>query len=228
MTTHDMPTRDTTGDGAPTSAAPTASTPAPTTGRRPGGGNHEAYGEGAAGRPTRWGPAWTGALVAIPVFVVLQLLFTAFGWLSIGVDGPGSGAAASIVSAVLAIIALFVGGLAGGTASGSHAASANAALQGAMTWALTVVGLLLLGVVGGGLLAGSLGAVGALGPGATTLQAVQNAAGWSALWLGVAAVAAMAGTIVGAGGSGSSGNSGSAGNGGASTHERRPEADATR
>lgn len=200
MTAQDMHTREATGDATP---AAVPQTPVTTeTAHRPGHGEHEAGRDTGPGRPTRWGPAWTGALVAAPVFVVLQLLFTAFGWMSVGVNGPGSGTAASIVSAVLAIVALFIGGLAGGTASGSHAVSANAALQGIMTWALTAVGLLVLGGIGGGLLAGSLGAVGTLGPGAETVQAVQNAAGWSALWLGVAAVAAVAGTIIGARGSG--------------------------
>ncbi|MDD7964013.1 hypothetical protein [Actinomycetospora lemnae] len=199
MTAHDMQTREMSGDGTPTTVhAPGAY---PESAQQPArGGDHRSRGADS-GRPTRWGPAWTGALVAVPVFVVLQLLFTALGWLSVGVDGPGSGAAASIVSAVLAIIALFVGGLAGGTASGSHAVSADAALQGAMTWALAVVGLLVLGAVGGGVLAGSLGTVGSLG-GAVTVDAVQSAAGWAALWLGVAAVAAIAGSIVGARGSG--------------------------
>jgi hypothetical protein len=197
MTAHDLHTRETDRDAAPTTARAPGAHPGPAqqpvTDRGVGSGT---------GQPTRWGPAWTGALVAVPVFVVLQLLFTAFGWLSVGVDGPGSGAAASIVSAVLAIVALFVGGLAGGTASGSHDVTANAALQGAMTWALTSVGLLALGGVGGGLLAGSLGAVGSVGPGAETVDAIRDAAGWSALWLGVAAAAAIAGTIVGARASG--------------------------
>lgn len=162
-------------------------------------------------RTTRWGPAWVGAVVALPVYVVLQLLFIALGWIALGVDGAGAGVAASIVSALLAIIALFVGGLAGGTASSWRGGSPRAALQGAMTWALSAVGLLLLGLLGGGALAGSLGGltqlVVATGPQqfagnpavlAQAIQAVQNAAGWSALWLGVAFAAAVIGTGVGA------------------------------
>lgn len=168
-----------------------------------------------SGGTTRWGPAWVGAVVALPVYVVLQLLFVAFGWIALGVDGAGAGTAASIVSAVLGIVALFIGGLAGGTATSWRGTSVNTALQGAMTWALTAVGLLAFGVVGGGAIAGSLGGltqlVIATGPQqfatnpavlAESIQAIQNAAGWSALWLGVAAVAAVAGTIIGARGSG--------------------------
>jgi hypothetical protein len=160
---------------------------------------------------TRWGPAWVGAIVALPVYVVLQLLFVAFGWIALGVDGSGAGTASSIVSAVLAIIALFVGGLAGGTASGWHGTSVNAALQGAMTWALTAVGVLSLALVGGATIAGNLGGlvgtITATGPQqfgtnpaalVEANQAIQNGAGWAALWLGVAVVAAIVGTVSGA------------------------------
>lgn len=95
--------------------------------------------------------------MALPVYVVLQLLFVAFGSIALGVDGSGAGATSSIVSAVLAIVALFVGGLAGGTASCWSGTSVNAALQGAMTWALTAVGVLSLASVGGATIAGDLG-----------------------------------------------------------------------
>ncbi|GAA4880256.1 hypothetical protein [Actinomycetospora straminea] len=162
-------------------------------------------------RTTRWGPVWVGAVVALPVYVVLQMLFIALGWIAFGVDGAGAGVAASIASALLAIIALFVGGLAGGTASSWRGGSPSAALQGAMTWALSAVGLLLLGLLGGGALAGSLGGLAQLvvatGPQqfagnpavvAQAIQAVQNAAGWSALWLGLAFAAAVIGTGTGA------------------------------
>jgi hypothetical protein len=164
------------------------------------------------GGTTRWGPAWVGAVVALPMFVVLQLLFIALGWIGLGVDGAGAGVAASIASALLAIIALFVGGLAGGTAASRSGSATNSALQGAMTWALTSVGVLTLGLLGGGALAGSLGGltrlVIATGPqqlaanpavAVQSIQAVQNGAGWAALWLGVAVVAAVTGTGMGAG-----------------------------
>jgi hypothetical protein len=187
----------------------------------------------AEDRTTRWSPAWVGAVVALPVFVVLQLLFVAFGWIALGVDGAGSGTTASIVSAVLAIIALFVGGLAGGTASSWRGSSINTALQGAMTWALSAVGLLALGLLGGGAIAGSLGGltqlVVATGPqqlaanpavAAQAIQGIQNGAGWAALWLGVAFVAALVGT--GAGAAATKGvGSASTGDRGADTRARR-------
>ncbi len=80
-----------------------------------------------------------------------------------------------------------------------------------MTWALTSIGLLTLGLLGGGALAGSLGGLTRLvivtGPqqfagnpavAVQAIQAVQNGAGWAALWLGVAVVAAVLGTGMGA------------------------------
>ncbi|GAA4788769.1 hypothetical protein GCM10023200_24190 [Actinomycetospora chlora] len=167
---------------------------------------------GASGRTSRWGPAWVGALVAGPVFVVLQLLFIAFGWIGFGVRGVGTGAAASIVSALLAIIALFLGGLAGGAASPARDISVDTTVQGAMTWALTAGGLLGLGLFGGGAVAGNLGALSGLvlatGPPWSAadpavvfrvVEAVRAGAGWAALWLGVAFLAAVVGTGLGAG-----------------------------
>lgn len=185
-----------------------------------------------SGGTTRWGPAWVGAVVALPVYVVLQLLFVAFGWIALGVDGSGAGTAASIVSAVLAIIALFVGGLAGGTASASErGTSVNAALQGAMIWALTTVGVLATAAVGGAAIAGNLGglltAVSAAGPQQLNTnpgvlveanQAIQNGAGWAALWLGVAFVAAVAGSTAGASATGRA-----VGRGGHEAHAERSD-----
>ncbi|PVY97514.1 hypothetical protein [Actinomycetospora cinnamomea] len=219
MTAHDMSTREMNGEGTPTTARAPGAYPESyqQSYQQPRHTSEEPARDEGAGRPTRWGPAWTGTIVAVPVFIVLEMLFTAFGWLSLGVDGAGAGAAASIVSAVLAIIALFVGGLAGGTASGSQrAASADPALQGAMIWGLTTVVLIVLGAVGGTVLAGTVGSVGAVAAGGAgaTVQAVQTAAGWTALWLGVAFVAAVGGSIVGAGGSGKSADAGEGRNAG--------------
>ena len=94
-----------------------------------------------------------------------------------------------------------------------------------MTWALTAVGVLSLAAVGGATIAGDLGGLvgarhrdpsaAARGPTRASLveanQAIQNGAGWAALWLGVAVVAAIVGTL-----SGASATKGTAG-------ERRPE-----
>ena len=80
----------------------------------------------------RWGPICAGAAVVLTVFIVLQLLFFALGWLDLSLNGrDGSGVAAGIVTGVLALIAFFVGGLtAGWAALGLGAAAAAAAIGG--------------------------------------------------------------------------------------------------
>ncbi|NMO88610.1 hypothetical protein [Actinomycetospora sp. TBRC 11914] len=141
----------------------------------------------------RWRAPWLGAIVALPVYLVLQLLCLAFGWL-----GPERGDATSgIVSAVLGVVALLVGGAACGATSHTRTAPGTALLEGAATWALTVLAVVGLGLAGAGSLVGSLGgAATTLGTGAApTAEGVQHAAGWAALWLGVAFVAAIAGSL---------------------------------
>lgn len=145
----------------------------------------------------RWRGPWTGAVVALPVFLVLQLLCLSFGWI-----GPDRGDAVNgIVSAVLGIVALLVGGAACGATSRMRVAPGTALLEGAATWALTVVGILGLGLAGAGSLVGSVGgAASTLGTvsvaaGSPTAGHVHNAAGWAALWLGVAFVAAIGGAL---------------------------------
>src|ERR1700710_2157714 len=66
-----------------------------------------------------WGPVWAGVLVALPVFLVLQLLFFALSIIDLGVNGEGQSTTASIVSAVLALVAFFVGGLMAGSTAAS-------------------------------------------------------------------------------------------------------------
>lgn len=144
----------------------------------------------------RWRAPWMGAVVALPVFLVLQLLCLAFTWI-----GPERGDVTNgIVSAVLGVIALLVGGAACGATSHTRTAPGTALLEGAATWALTVVAIVGLGLGGGGSLVGSLGgatsALGtAAGAAAPSVASVQHAAGWAALWLGVAFVAAIGGSL---------------------------------
>lgn len=158
-----------------------------------------------------WGPVWAGVLVALPTFLVLQLLFVAFGWLDLGINGRGSGTAAGIVSAVLALVGFLVGGLLAGR-SASRTEANNGLLHGVLVWALGVTATLAAALLGGGALLGSFGASAsqltnlqqqiAQNPGGASamagMQAVQHGAGWSALWLGLAIIAAAIGGVVGA------------------------------
>lgn len=162
---------------------------------------------GPASRRVEWGPVWAGVLVALPTFLVLQLLFVAFGWLDLGISGTGRGAAAGIVSAVLALVAFLIGGLLAGR-SVSRPGRGTGLLHGVLVWALGVSGILGAALLGGGALLGSFGASAAeltnlqqqiaQTPGAAAgLEAAQQGAGWAALWLGLAIIAAAIGGVAG-------------------------------
>lgn len=154
----------------------------------------------------RWGPIWGGAIVAVPVFLVLQTFFFAIGAITVG---PGAGAGSVILSAVLGLIAFFIGGLIAGAAS-MWPSMRNGLLHGVLVWALAVVGLLALGLFGGGALLGPLAnLVGEtailqqmITPGvdidlAQATQQAREAAGWAALGLGLAVAAAAVGGAAG-------------------------------
>jgi hypothetical protein len=153
----------------------------------------------------RWGAVWTGALTTVTLYVVLQLLFFALGWLDLG--NEGSGTTTAVVSGVLALVAFFLGGMATG-ASALWKRANDGMVNGVVTWAATVLGLLLLAVIGGGALAGGLADVAAqsgalqnpaagVDP-ATATAAARQSAGWTALALGLSVVAAAVGGSIGA------------------------------
>ena len=160
-----------------------------------------------------WGPVWAGVLVALPVYLVLQLLFFALSIIDLGVNGEGQSTTASIVSAVLALVAFFVGGLMAGSTAASRD-SDEGLLHGVLTWAVGIVAILGAGLLGAGALLGNLSnataqnaalqqqagqagqAAGQIDP-AQALQAAHQGAGWAALALGLTVLAAAAGGMVG-------------------------------
>jgi hypothetical protein len=157
----------------------------------------------------RWGPIWAGVLAVLTVFIVLQLLFFALGWLDLGYNGaPGTGAAAGIVTGVLALIAFFVGGLLAGASTMWRGAS-DGLLHGVLVWALSVLGILAIALIGGSALLGPLAQLaghaaqsGAQPPNvnvdpAQALAAARQSAGGTALGLGLAVIAAAIGGTVG-------------------------------
>lgn len=155
----------------------------------------------------RWGPIWAGAAVVVTVFIVLQLLFFALGWLDLSFNGrEGSGAAAGIATGVLALIAFFIGGLAAGASTMWHKAG-DGMLHGLLVWALSVLGILALTLIGGTALLGPLAGVASQAPDAAqaapnvdpvqALNTARDTAGWAALALGAAAAAAAIGGIAG-------------------------------
>ena len=64
----------------------------------------------------RWGAVWTGVLTTLSIYIVLQLLFFALGWLDLGINGA-DGTTCAIVSGVLALIAFLLGGAAAGASA---------------------------------------------------------------------------------------------------------------
>ena len=151
----------------------------------------------------RWGPIWAGTAVVLTVFIVLQLLLFAFG---------ASGTTAAVVTGVLALVAFFVGGLTAG-ASTMWRNAGDGLLHGVLVWALSLLGILALALIGGSALLGPLSTLISSVPDAAgqATQAAQNAnidpvqaldtarhtAGWTALGLGAAVAAAALGGIAG-------------------------------
>jgi hypothetical protein len=156
----------------------------------------------------RWGPIWAGAAVVLTAFIVLQLLFFALGWLDLGFDGgAGAGLTAGIVTGVLALIAFFAGGLTAG-ASMIWRKAGDGMLHGVLVWALSVLGILAVALIGGSALLGPLASFASQAPDATqaaaqnvdpaqALNTARDTAGWTALGLGAAAAAAAIGGIAG-------------------------------
>jgi cation transport ATPase len=154
----------------------------------------------------RWGAVWTGVLTTLSIYIVLQLLFFALGWLDLGINGA-DGTTRAIVSGVLALIAFFLGGAAAG-ASALWRRANDGMVNGVVTWAVTVIALLGIALIGGGALVGSLADTAtqfvnlrAAGAGVDITEATRTAqqtAGATALGLGLSMVAAALGGSIGA------------------------------
>lgn len=147
----------------------------------------------------RWGPVWAGTLVALAVFVVLQLFFFAVGVLGPGYGGNTTG---TVVSGVLGLVAFFIGGLLAG-ASTAWRGAGDGLLHGVLVWALSMLGILVLALIGGSSMLGPLATLlGAQQQGividpALVLRTARHAAGWAALGLGLSVAAAAIGGMVG-------------------------------
>ncbi|MHA6783313.1 hypothetical protein ACVGOW_20320 [Pseudonocardia saturnea] len=185
--------------------APSPAEPTPPPARTPAGGATAQPADTGRDR-VRWGPIWAGAVVVLPVFLLLQLLFFALGWLDLGYDAGGSATAAVIVGSVLGLLAFLVGGLTA-AASTMWSRASDGILQGVLVWALSVVIVLVLMLIGGTVVLGPLANVllqtSALAQGnvpvdpAQVLGTLRMSAGWAALGLGLSAGAAALGGLAG-------------------------------
>lgn len=157
----------------------------------------------------RWGPVWAGLIVAIPTFLLMELIFFSLGWLTLdpGPDEPGS--TAGWISGLIGLFAFFLGGLTAGASSMWRGAS-DGLLHGILVWALGVVAFVFLTLFGGGALFGSLGNVAAQVinlqqavnlpdvQAQQVLSAARSAASWAVLGLGLSILASGLGGVMGA------------------------------
>jgi hypothetical protein len=175
--------------GAPTAAIPPTSTPDV---------RHDRV---------RWSAVWTGVVTTISLYIVLQLLFFSLGWLDLGYTGTEGGTARGVVSGVLGLVAFLLGGMAAG-ASALWRRANDGMINALAAWAAAVVTLLVLALVGGGALLGSLADVVAQSVNLQSapqnvdvggaVEAARRSAGWAALALGLSAAASGLGGALGA------------------------------
>lgn len=103
----------------------------------------------------RWGPIWAGLLTALTTFLLLELLFYAFGWLDLD---PGKGNSSNLVTGILALVAFFLGGIIAG-ATALWKGLFSGLLHGFLVWALGVVAFIALTFFGASALLGSFGSL---------------------------------------------------------------------
>jgi uncharacterized membrane protein (DUF485 family) len=155
----------------------------------------------------RWSAVWTGTLTTLSIYIVLQLLFFALGWLDLGINGAPDGTTRAVVSGVLGLIAFFLGGVAAG-ASALWRRANDGMVNGVVMWTATVLVLLTLALIGGGTLLGSLadvttqfGDLRSAGSGIdieSATQTARNTASWAVLGLGLSVIVSALGGSIGA------------------------------
>jgi hypothetical protein len=157
----------------------------------------------------RWGPIWAGLVVALGTFLLLQLALVALGAFGDDVDRTGLPEGA-LLSGLAALIAFFVGGLVTG-ASTMWRDGDDGVFHGVVLWALAVVSLLLLSVLGSGLALGAASDLTEdLGIGTEEVEQdvedidadeaserAESAAGGSLIGLALTLAASVAGAVVG-------------------------------
>jgi len=106
----------------------------------------------------RWGPIWAGLLTALTTFILLELMFYAFGWLTLDPGSNQPGTTRWLVTGILALAAFFLGGLVAG-ATAIWKGLFSGLLHGFLVWALGVAAFIALTFFGGSALLGSFGSL---------------------------------------------------------------------
>lgn len=152
----------------------------------------------------RWSAVWAGVVVAVAVFLLLELAAFWAGLLTPGNNDAGIGRA--VTSGIIGLIAFFVGGMTAGSAAMWNGVRSGI-LHGVMVWALGLVSVLLLALLGGGALLGTVANV--LNDTTAVLRApadadvsglvttARSAAADAVLGLGLAIIASVLGGLVG-------------------------------
>jgi hypothetical protein len=144
----------------------------------------------------RWGPIWAGLITTLPMFLVLELL--AYG---IGL-GSTSGVVNAWVTGILVLVAFLIGGWVTGRSSSVRGSGAGL-VNGFLVWALGVVLIFAVTLLGAGQIFGALGTAfgGGTGTGGVTgvnIAHTARTAAWGGfLSLVASALAAMLGSWLG-------------------------------
>jgi hypothetical protein len=164
-----------------------------------------------------WGPIWAGLLTTLSLFLLLELMAYAFGWLTLG-SGAGNFPGATtrndaLVTGIIGLISFFLGGLLTGATAWVRGAAAGL-INGFCLWALGTVLILVLSALGLGAFFGATGAAfnqflgwwrgvnfGALGVNPDQFgPAIRNGALWAFILMALSAGAAMLGGLLGSSG----------------------------
>jgi len=154
---------------------------------------------------------WAGLVTALATFLLLELLFFAFGWLTLAeADNPGPSSSVAWMTGLAGAIAFLFGGACAGATAASRKAS-DGLLHGMLVWALGTVSIVLIALLGGAGLFGAFsdvlgrlsGIQNAIAQGNTNIgtQAINDArdvAGWAVLTLVVYLAMAAVGGLIGA------------------------------
>jgi len=158
-----------------------------------------------------WGPVWAGLVTTLATFLLLELLFFTFGWLTlVEADNPGPSSSVAWMTGLAGAIAFLFGGACAGATAASRK-TMDGLLHGMLVWALGTVSIVLIALLGGAGLFGAFSDVlGRLSgirtrlPRATPTSArrrsttPRDVAEWAVLALVVYLAMAAAGGLIGA------------------------------
>lgn len=143
-----------------------------------------------------WGPTWVGVLTAFAIFLTLDLLITAVGWITATARGVAPTSGTMWWLAILGAIAFFIGAGLAQTTSAVHNVG-NGLLTGFVIWALGAALIAVISTVGSGMFGSPLAGMADGTAATTTVNNVRWAALDGFIFLIVILVAALIGGFIG-------------------------------